>query len=421
MQNDAKAQLSAQDLSTLEAGCPKENPLAPYYRDFEVDSTQRILLTGHSHQAWPDCAKQGVLAAYHDAAKHVDEKWELALQAAQHVQAAYAKRLDDRSGQYVLGQNVHELALRCFSALPAYSDARKLRAPILSTQGEFHSLRRQLDRFAEYGVEIHRVPHDLRLAEHLVATLEKHPKAHFGAILLSAVGFLNGLIVPDLARIAQAAREYQTPLIIDAYHAINVVPFSLNAQSLDDCFVLGGGYKYCQLGEGVCFLRIPTHRNYRPGLTGWFAEFELRDSLSANTNEVRYPEGAAAFAGSTYDPTSHYRARAVFDFFDQNQLTVDRLRTISQRQITRLREHFESLRLPTDTITLADDLPDHRRAGFLALRSREASKLCQALRKQGIWTDARADILRFGPAPYLSDPQLDAGMTALASVVTQLR
>ena len=54
----------------------------------------------------------------------------------------------------------------------------------------------------------------------------------------------------------------------------NVVPFSLRRAGLDDAFVVGGGYKYCQLGEGNCFLRFPADCELRPVVTGWFAEFE---------------------------------------------------------------------------------------------------------------------------------------------------
>src|SRR2546422_10697370 len=35
----------------------------------------------------------------------------------------------------------------------------------------------------------------------------------------------------------------------------NVLPFSLRTERLAQAFVVGGGYKYCQLGEGNCFLR----------------------------------------------------------------------------------------------------------------------------------------------------------------------
>jgi kynureninase len=44
--------------------------------------------------------------------------------------------------------------------------------------------------------------------------------------------------------------------------------------------------------------------------------------------------------------------------------------------------------------------------GFLALRTERAGALSDALREAGVWTDARADIIRLGPAPYLSDDQL---------------
>jgi kynureninase len=48
------------------------NPLAPYYTRFRVG--ERLLLTGHSHQAWPDCAERGQLRAWQDAADYVDGK-----------------------------------------------------------------------------------------------------------------------------------------------------------------------------------------------------------------------------------------------------------------------------------------------------------------------------------------------------------
>ena len=84
----------------------------------------------------------------------------------------------------------------------------------------------------------------------------------------------------------------------------------------DAAFVTGGGYKYRQLGEGNCFLRVPPdRRRMRPVLTGWFAEFDALESPGA-AGRVAYGEGAAAFAGATYDPTSNYRAAAVFAFHE---------------------------------------------------------------------------------------------------------
>ena len=96
---------------------------------------------------------------------------------------------------------------------------------------------------------------------------------------------------------------------------------------------------------------MPPGARARPVLTGWFAEFESlehgdntgRHSGADRPNAVLFPRGAAAFAGATYDPTSHYRAAAVFDFHLAQGLTPERLRAVSMRQVASLEREFEAL------------------------------------------------------------------------------
>jgi kynureninase len=132
---------------------------------------------------------------------------------------------------------------------------------------------------------------------------------------------------------------------------------------LQGAFVTGGGYKYCQLGEGNCFLRVPDGCSLRPILTGWFAEFESIESTGRE--RVTFGEGAAAFAGATYDPTSHYRAAAVFAFHQQQGLAPDELRRISQRQVGLLIAAFEQLDVPA-SIARVEPMALERRGGFVA-------------------------------------------------------
>jgi kynureninase len=56
--------------------------------------------------------------------------------------------------------------------------------------------------------------------------------------------------------------------------------------------------------------------------------------------------------------------------------------------------------------------------GFLALHSPHAASLGRALGARGVAVDARGDYVRLGPAPYLSDRQLEDAMTALAEVLS---
>jgi kynureninase len=68
-------------------------------------------------------------------------------------------------------------------------------------------------------------------------------------------------------------------------------------------------------------------------------------------------------------------------------------------------------------VALADDVPLAARGGFLALRAPRARELQAALRRRGVHTDHRADILRFGPAPYLADEQLRGAVALLGEAV----
>ena len=73
-----------------------------------------------------------------------------------------------------------------------------------------------------------------------------------------------------------------------------------------------------------------------------------------------------------------------------------------------------------DVITRDRDVLPEDVAGFLSLRSPRAEAVSRALHARGVMTDYRADILRLGPAPYLSDAQLHAAMDRLGEVLRAL-
>jgi len=387
------------------------NPLARHYSRFRV--AERLLLTGHSHQAWPDVALDGQIEAWSDAAERVDDKWERAEAMAERVRRGFARLLGDTTGVLALGQSTHELVVRFLSAL-----ALRERPRLVTTDGEFHTIRRQLDRLAEeQAIEVVKVaakPAD-SLAARLIAAVDDRT----AAVLASSVLFENAHIVPGLEGVLAACRGAGTELLVDAYHQLDVVPCSLADDGLAEAFVVGGGYKYCQLGEGNCFLRVPPGREHlRPILTGWFSEFARLSVRAAGA--VPYGEGPARWAGSTYDPTSHYRAARVFDFFEREGLTPSFLRDLSQHQVRRLAERFDALDLDPGIVTRDRSTPLDRVGGFLALESPRAGELSTRLHARGVFTDHRGDALRMGPAPYLSDRQLEAAMTTLGEVVREI-
>ncbi len=369
-----------------------------------------MLLTGHSHQAWPDCGFDGQRQAWLDAAELVDHKWERAFARAQRVRQGWARLLQDDADAIALGPNTHELVVRLLSALPLGKRPR-----LVTTDGEFHTLRRQLDRLAEERVEVVKLAAEPTetLAERLSAAVNDRT----ALVAVSSVMFQSARRVPHLGRLSTACQRAGTELLIDVYHSLNAIPFSVGEAGLETAFIVGGGYKYCQLGEGNCFLRLPPGCRLRPVITGWFAEF---DTLSdADAGRVGYARGGARFAGATYDPTAHYRAADVFDFFEHHGLSPEILRQVSQRQMGVLADTFDALDLDPAQIARDRDTPLRELGGFLALSSPHAAELNHRLGELGVQTDYRGDVLRFGPAPYLDDSQLESAMERLGEATRQ--
>jgi selenocysteine lyase/cysteine desulfurase len=384
------------------------NALAPHYSSFRVG--ERLLLTGHSHQAWPDRARAGALRAWQDAAEHVDRKWALAEERADRVRRGFARLLDAQADTICLGASTHDLVVRWLSALPLGE-----RPCIVTTTSEFHSARRQLARLREAGLRVVWVPAHpaASVGERLAEVIDDG----VAAVITSTVFYDSGEIAGGLEAVARACERHGAALLLDAYHQLNVVPFSLAKGDLENAFVTGGGYKYCQLGEGNCFLRSPPDCRLRPVITGWFADFGNLEGGSGSG--VGYGPLTVRFAGATYDPVSHYRACEVFDFFDEMGLDAEVLRQVSQHQVGLMRDAFDALDIP-ETVLSRKNMPLEALGGFLALRSAHAQALTQELARRGVFTDARGDVLRLGPAPYLRDAQLRDAMLALGEAAREV-
>ncbi|MEZ4398406.1 MAG: aminotransferase class V-fold PLP-dependent enzyme [Kofleriaceae bacterium] len=384
--------------------------LRAHYRQFLAvppGAPRRILLTGHSHQAWPDAARAGHDEAFADAALHVDDKWARVFAAQDELRRYIGARIGAPPDQLTFAANTHELVTRFLSALDL-----RARPHLVTTTGEFHSMDRQLRRLAEAGVEVTWV--EATPVETLAERLAAAVRDDTAAVLASSVLFETATIVPHLAQAAAEARRRGAHVLIDAYHAWHVVPFTV-ADLGDDVFVVAGGYKYAQWGEGTCFMRVPpSGATLRPIYTGWFAGFAELDGPRDRARPVGYQaRGAAAFAGSTFDPVSVYRAVAVTRFAAATGLDLPRLRAQSQTQTQRLIDGAQRLGL-----TVATPLAGPRRGGFVAIDTPRATALVPALRAHGIYADARGTRLRLGPAPYVTDDELDLAVAILGQLST---
>jgi selenocysteine lyase/cysteine desulfurase len=404
--------LGPADRARLDGLARSPNALAPHYRRFRV--ADRLLLSGHSHQAWPDVAREGLVAAFDDAAEAVDDKWALAFAQAERVRAGLRVWFDEPEAEIALAESTHELLIRLLSGL----DVDGARPRLVASDGEFHSLRRQLDRFVEAGVEVVRVP-----AEPVDTLTERMAEAVDGrtaAALVSTVLFGSSRIVPHLAALAGACRRHGAEVVLDAYHTLGVMALPVRQLGVADAWVVGGGYKYLQFGEGNAYMRLPAHaEQVRPVVTGWFAEFDDL-TVGERSDQVTYAPGGQRFAGGTYDPSSNYRAARVARFFADEGLTPAVLQASYRHQRRVLAAAFDALDLPDDVVTRDRATPADGFAGFVALRSPWAGRLRELLHARGVMTDSRGEVLRLGPAPYLSDAQIETAVAVLGEVVRDL-
>lgn len=381
--------------------------LRAHYEDFLAPrGGRRILLTGHSHQAWPRAARDGVIESYEVSARDVDDKWGAVFAAQDELRAHIAARLGGEPRDYAFGQNTHELLVRWLSAL----DLSK-RSKIVTTDGEFHAAFRQLRRASELAslevVFVESSPVET-LAERVAAALDETT----AGVLISCVMFGTSSIVPGIEALVERAELVGASVLVDGYHAFDAVSYRVPERA----FFVAGGYKYAQWGEGACFLKVPRGCAMRPVLTGWFAGFS---SLSdrRTRGEVAYEsDGASRFAGSTFDPASFFRARAVARFFEEQALTVERLRATSLAQTQRIIERARTI----EGLALATPEAPERRGGFVSLATPHAGALVTKLRAEGVFTDSRGELLRLGPAPYTEDHEIDEAMDVLARALIEI-
>lgn len=384
--------------------------LAPHYSRFRV--SERLLFTGHSHQAWPDVAEQGLLDAFAAGAEKVDDKWPHAMDRAERLRAYLRHWYSDAGGHYCLAPNTHQLLVSWLSALDLAGKPH-----IVTTDGEFHSMYRQLQRLVEAGVRVSFVPVEPldSLGDRVLEACGKTT----AAVMLSRVFFETSLLNPHLETVGLALRDRKIPFLIDDYHGTNVVPLSLSSPGLASAYLVTGGYKYLQWGEGNCFLRYPRDCALRPVVTGWYSSFaSLHEPRHAGPS--RFDEGDWRFASATYDPASQYRAARVVGFFESQQLDGPTLRAQSQLQTGLLREEFLALDRDPAVLSLAHQRRPEENGGFLSLKSPQAERLCASLAKRGVHTDVRGDILRFGPAPYTSSAQIVSAVEELSRCVATL-
>lgn len=362
----------------------------------------RLHFAAHSHHLWPDASRDGQVECWDDAARLADTKWGRIM--GEVWPEAQARVGDEMGGvpadRIVFSANTHDFIIRLVAACPRQGEG-PLR--VLTTDGEFHSARRQFARFVEDGTIVQTIvaaePFET-LGERL---LEAARSGQHDLVFASQMLFGAGRRLEPLEPLVDVADPAGPWVVIDGYHAFMAVPEPFPKALAEKAFYLAGGYKYAMAGEGMALMSCPPGFGPRPPLTGWFAEF---DDLTLPPGMVGYAPDAMRFMGATFDPSALYRFNHVRRMLADEGLDTAAISAHVLALQHRLVGALENTVLgEAELLNPPGDMPGAR---FLALRDPRAAAWCEALLEKGCVTDVRGDVLRLGLGLYHDEADIDA-------------
>jgi kynureninase len=281
---------------------------------------------------------------------------------------------------------------------------------VLSTRGEFDSIDVILKQYAALGrIEVSWIEADgdgQFDVKPLMEAVESGTRVDL--VVVSQVMFMTGQILHGLDQLADACQRNGARLLVDAYHAIGVIPIDVTSMQAD--FMIGGSYKYLRGGPGACFLYVSPgvlEAGLRPLDTGWFANAEAFAYQRPDPPILR--SGGDAFLESTPPVLTYYQARSGQQFLEE--IGVDRLRVYSLKQLRRLRKYLADAGV--ESVTGGDE--DH--GAFLTIRIPNAMEMVAELGKVGIVCDARSKWLRLCPDCLTRDVELRRVAKALGRLL----
>ncbi len=369
------------------------DPLLQYRREFPILERSTYLVS-NSLGAMPRSVADR-LAEYVDDWSGLGVRawgqrwWEMPVKVGDEI----APLIGAGEGEVVMIPNVTMAQASVLSALTYPVERNRIVMTALDFPSVSYVYSRLATRLGAEIVVVPAAPDGLSVdTQQLLAAIDDRTRL----VSISHVLFRSAYVM-DVAAVCARAQEVGALVVLDAFHAVGVIPVDVRAIGCD--FLTGGVLKWLCGGPGGCFLYVAPHLRgtLAPSLTGWQAHarpFGFEPEMDYAPDSYRW------LGGTPVIPALYAAAEGP--------------RILRRVGIAAIRE--KSIRQTSRLIALADERgytvraprEPARRGGTVAVDVPHAYEVAQYLLARNVLVDFRPGAgIRIAPHFYTADAELE--------------
>ena len=229
------------------------------------------------------------------------------------------------------------------------------------------------------------------------------------AVSVDYVSWINGC-KEDIQAITEIAHSHRALMIVDAFHALGVMPVDVRSLGVD--VLTCGTYKWLMGPHGTAFLYVKkeTLDKLEPGIVGWHG---ISDSVIARVrsgqetfgrsfdlSRVAPANDATRFEWGTWSVITVVGAQAAMEFALKYpaEEREPMIRWLTDRLIDGLKQKRKRITSPLDA---------KRRSGIVTFEVDNASQISKELERGHIIVPPRVNTLRVSPHFYNTEREID--------------
>lgn len=381
-----------------QASGPPSNDMAAIRRR-EFATLRKVHLANCSQGAQPVRAAEAI-ESFVSNWRDEGMDWDYWMSVVIDAKSSFARLIHADPEDIAVSFSVSSLVGTVASAL----DYRGMRNKVVTTELDFPTVPNIWFAHERLGAQVDLIPvsphGDIDLAAY-----ERHVDGKTIMTSIPLVYYRNGF-KQDVAEIARIAHQAGSLLLVDAYQGIGATPVDVKAMDVD--ILVSGCLKYLLGVPGVSFAYTKKEIRdlLRPTATGWFGQVDP----FAFDYHVNYANDGRRLETGTPPAMAAFPAKASLDLL--LEVGIERISRRCDELSLHCMEGAKARRLP-----LLSDFDIKHKAPTTAIQVPDAHGMEVALKKRGIVTSARGDVIRLSHHFFVTEDEIDQALDAVKELL----